>query len=336
VLRHLLCNREIRPDLMRVSQVKLRILQLVAPGPSIPAMNHDWLDDILAVLDAGSFLGAAERRNITQSAFTRRIRGIEDTLGAPLFDRSRKPVVLLPALRAQEPALRRMAQDMRSLRGDLRAAALGSGRIVTLSCQHAITATISPGLVRHLTERGWSSVRVRSGNRDECLLHLISGVADMVVTYDHPDPALDLERAGLIERRIGRETLVPVCLPALAEGLADDLPVIGYPSDVFLGEVVERRLWAALPSGRRVIRRAETALTLAAYHYALNGIGIAWLPLSLVAGDLAAGRLVKPAAAGPDYPLDIRLIRLSDRARASTLQAWEALIDLRAAPSAMP
>lgn len=293
-------------------------------------MNHDWLDDILAVLDAGSFVGAAEQRNITQSAFTRRIRAIEEGLGAPLFDRRRKPVVLLPALRGQEPALRRLAQDMRSLRGDLRASAKGAGRIVTLACQHAITATISPGLVKHLTELGWSSVRVRSGNRDECLLQLISGVADMVVTYDHPEDARDLERSGLIERRIGRETLVPVCLPALAETLEDELPVIGYPSDVFLGELVERRLWAGLPQGRTINRRAETALTLAAYHYALNGIGIAWLPLSLVAADLEAGRLLKPDMAGPDYALDIRLIRLSDEARSGTLQAWDALIGMSA------
>lgn len=291
-------------------------------------MNHDWLDDVLAVLDAGSFVGAAERRNITQSAFTRRIRAIEDGLGAPLFDRRRKPVELLPALRGQEPALRRLAQDMRALRADLRASAKGAGRIVTLACQHAITATISPGLVKHLTELGWSSVRVRSGNRDECLLQLISGVADIVVTYDHPEPAAVLERSGLVEQRIGREILVPVSIPALAATLGDDLPVIAYPSDVFLGEVVERRLWAGLPQGCTINRRAETALTLAAYHYALNGIGIAWLPLSLVAADLDTGRLVKPDKAGPDYALDIRMIRLSDEARGSTLQAWEALIEM--------
>ena len=293
-------------------------------------MNHEWFDDILAVLEAGSFVGAAERRNITQSAFTRRIRAIEEGLGAPLFDRRRKPVTLLPALRGHEPTLRRLAQDMRSLRDDLRVAARGGGRIVTLACQHAITATISPTLVRHLTEHGWSSVRVRSGNRDECLLQLISGIADMVVTYDHPEPTQGIERSGLIERRIGREMLVPVCLPPLADTLGDDLPVIGYPSDVFLGELVERRLWAGLPAGRTINRRAETALTLAAYHYALNGIGIAWLPLSLVAADLEAKRLLKPHLAGPDYALDIRLIRLSDEARDSTLLAWQALIEMSA------
>jgi hypothetical protein len=31
---------------------------------------------------------------------------------------------------------------------------------------------------------------------------------------------------------------------------------------------------------------------------------------------------------GPDYALDTRLIRLSDEARAGTLQAWDALIGM--------
>ncbi|MDP3249260.1 MAG: LysR substrate-binding domain-containing protein, partial [Polaromonas sp.] len=42
---------------------------------------------------------------------------------------------------------------------------------------------------------------------------------------------------------------------------------------------------------------------------ALDGRGVAWLPLSLIAEDLVAGRLV--AAGGPEWAieLDIRLFR---------------------------
>ncbi|MFU8778000.1 MAG: helix-turn-helix domain-containing protein, partial [Roseovarius sp.] len=50
-------------------------------------MRLEWLDDILAVADAGSLARAAEIRHVSQSAFTRRLRAIEDTLGVPLFDR---------------------------------------------------------------------------------------------------------------------------------------------------------------------------------------------------------------------------------------------------------
>ena len=43
-------------------------------------MRLEWLEDILAIAQTGSFSGAAERRNLTQSAFSRRIRQIEDYL----------------------------------------------------------------------------------------------------------------------------------------------------------------------------------------------------------------------------------------------------------------
>lgn len=40
-------------------------------------MRLEWPDDILAVAETGSFSEAAERRHLTQSAFSRRIGSIE-------------------------------------------------------------------------------------------------------------------------------------------------------------------------------------------------------------------------------------------------------------------
>lgn len=288
-------------------------------------MRLDWLEDILAVLDTGSFLRAADRRNLTQSAFTRRIRAIEDNLGAPLFDRSRKPVMLLPAIREKETQMRRLASDLRALGDSLRGAALGQDRAISLACQHAITTTVSPRLVRQLTETTGASVRVRSGNRDECLLMLLSGEVDLVVSYDlagvdaAPTPAFR-------DHTLGQETLRPVCAPSVATALTGDrLPVISYPRDVFLGQVMESHVWPRLPSGTHLHRKAETALTLAAYHYALDGIGVAWLPGSLVAHDLESGALVDPFAESLEITLETRLLCLREGARASALEAWDIL-----------
>jgi len=288
-------------------------------------MRLDWLEDILAVLDTGSFVRAAERRNLTQSAFTRRIRAIEDSLGAPLFDRGHKPVTLLPAIRAQESQMRRLASDLRALGDSLRGAALGQDRAISLACQHAITTTVSPALVRQLTGATGASVRVRSGNRDECLLMLLSGEVDLVVSYDlagvdaAPTPAFH-------NHTLGQETLRPVCTPEVAQTLQDgDLPVITYPREVFLGQVMDAHVWPSLPTGTHLNRKAETALTLAAYHYALDGIGVAWLPGSLVLEDLARGALVGPFDTGLQITLETRLLRLREGARDSALEAWSIL-----------
>jgi hypothetical protein len=51
-------------------------------------MELAWLEDFIALVEAGNFLRAAERRYITQPAFSRRIRALEAWVGAPLFDRT--------------------------------------------------------------------------------------------------------------------------------------------------------------------------------------------------------------------------------------------------------
>jgi DNA-binding transcriptional LysR family regulator len=177
-----------------------------------------------------------------------------------------------------------------------------------------------------LTEATGASVRVRSGNRDECLLMLLSGEVDLVVSYDlagvdaAPTPAFR-------DHTLGQETLRPVCTPEVAQTMHDGtLPVITYPREVFLGQVMDSHVWPRLPPGTHLHRKAETALTLAAYHYALDGIGVAWLPGTLVQRDLATGALISPFAEDMSITLETRLLCLHEGARASALEAWDILV----------
>lgn len=57
-------------------------------------MDLIWLEDFLALADTRSFSRAAEARGVTQSAFSRRIRALEDWLGAGLVSRDSHPVAL--------------------------------------------------------------------------------------------------------------------------------------------------------------------------------------------------------------------------------------------------
>ena len=51
-------------------------------------MNLSWLDDFMSLAGSGNFSRAAEDRQMTQPAFSRRIRALEGWLGTELFDRS--------------------------------------------------------------------------------------------------------------------------------------------------------------------------------------------------------------------------------------------------------
>lgn len=60
-------------------------------------MEISWLQDFIALAQTGVFARAAEKRNVTQPAFTRRIKRLEYAIGADLIDRSVHPVVLTQA-----------------------------------------------------------------------------------------------------------------------------------------------------------------------------------------------------------------------------------------------
>lgn len=57
-------------------------------------MNLSWLEDFLALAASGNFSRAAEDSHMTQPAFSRRVRALEEWLSADLFDRSTQPARL--------------------------------------------------------------------------------------------------------------------------------------------------------------------------------------------------------------------------------------------------
>src|SRR4029453_13537548 len=66
-------------------------------APKASAMNLIWLEDFLALASTGNFSRAAEERHMTQPAFSRRIRALEEWLGVVLIDRTTHPVALTEA-----------------------------------------------------------------------------------------------------------------------------------------------------------------------------------------------------------------------------------------------
>jgi DNA-binding transcriptional LysR family regulator len=54
-------------------------------------MNLIWFEDFMALASTGNFSRAAEERHMTQPAFSRRIRALEEWLGVVLIDRRRTP-----------------------------------------------------------------------------------------------------------------------------------------------------------------------------------------------------------------------------------------------------
>lgn len=295
-------------------------------------MRLEWLEDLLAVAETGSFQEAAERRRLTQSAFSRRIRLIEDHVGIELFDRSRKPVLLRPAMADQRDQIERLAGDLRQLVADLRRGARAASNRVVIASQHALTASLTPSILEGL-HRSQEAVyvRLRSANLDECFGLLLSRQADIAIVYrlpgtEHPISANYVETAV-----IGADRLIPVYAARATAALnarfaAGELPFVAYPREVFLGQVMERLILPGLRGLTRPIALAETALTLAALEMAAVGVAVAWVPASLARARIEGGGLVDLSATLAGQALDVTAVRLFADAGPVAAAVWSQIV----------
>ena len=293
-------------------------------------MRLEWIEDILAVADTGSLIKAAERRCLTQSAFSRRIRTIEDSLGTELFDRSFKPVELRAAVRDQRQEMEELATRLRALASGLRDQRRSSQRRIVLASQHAITTAIAPFLVRLIVATHDFDIRLRSANRDECYALLLTRQADIVLFYATDRHPLPMETNFVELHDLGSENLIPVFQTARMGELdaaldRGELPVVVYPRGVFFGSVVGDEVWPNLPK-LAFKPRAETALTLAALQFAMIGVAVAWIPETLARAHLASGDLVDLSTRLGSRPLKLAAVRLRGARSQTEQDTWETIL----------
>lgn len=296
-------------------------------------MRLEWLEDILAVAETGSFSEAAERRRLTQSAFSRRIQNIEDYVGVELFDRTRKPVQLRPTTEHQHDQISRLVGTLRQLVDDLRRGERIAANRIVLASQHSLTAALTPELVRRVQARNRDIyIRLRTANLDDCFALLLSRQADIALVYSLPGEEFTIA-AGFIEVAvIGTDRLVPVYQQGsvsqidawLAEG---ELPYVAYPGEVFFGQVMDRTILPRVRGLSAAVPKVETALTFAALELAAEGLGIAWVPLSLTRERIAEQRLADLSDRLPACELNVAAVRLAGDPGAAEQAAWSQLLE---------
>jgi LysR family transcriptional regulator, hypochlorite-specific transcription factor HypT len=293
-------------------------------------MHQEWIEDILAVLEAGSLTAAAEQRFITQSAFTRRIRAIETALDVELFDRTRKPLRLMPHVMAQEQEMRSLLVRLNALRTVLKETDASTNQRVSLACQHTIATTLSPRLIRHLTRDLHVNMNIKADNRDSCLMMLMTSEVDMAIIYESTQAQPSPRPGGFLEQTLGADRMLPVVAAEFSELWELDFAVgkmrmVSYPAGIYFGALLESRFISRVSQDFQINRTAETGLASAALHYILEGIGIGWLPYSIAEPELKSGKLLDLSENLPGCDLEIKIVRLqktlSDRAE----EVWDTI-----------
>jgi DNA-binding transcriptional LysR family regulator len=305
-------------------------------------MELKWLDDYIALIEAGSFSAAADRRHVSQPAFSRRIQALETWLGVDLIDRARKPLQFTPVAKDNQLAFRNLVARIYEFRAALKSESLDSAGI-TIAAQHTLAASYVPHLLAGLRQLyPEQNFRIRSENRAESVALLIRGEAEILVTYDTPQLPCNVPEPLARRHRLGQDDLMLVAAPSLHKALnrvaeGARVPMLCFPPDSFFGQAVRAEAMPDLMRRQQVVVRCVSEFAMGLRELALAGEGAAWLPASLIRADLAQRSLVPLDRLGRSVRMDIVVfmaVALGERADEFARSVDQLLAHLMQAPGA--
>ena len=294
-------------------------------------MDINWLWDFTCLARTLNFTRAAEERNITQSAFSRRIKALENWVGMPLIERAHYPVRLSEAGQKFLPVAQETVANLTDVRQTLRAQDRGRTAFQRFAVLHTISVNYLSRRIAEFEDRMPDlRVRIYSDTLTTCCQLLTDGTCDFLLYYRHKDVQPVFEEAQFARKDIGTEEMFPVALASAARARGWDLdargsapiPYLGYDPSSFLGSVVDQTIGARTPPLRL---RYMDALTEAIKRRMLAGSGVAFLPESVVREELASGVVVPVGGPAWSATLTLSLFCSLERLDATGMEVWNAL-----------
>jgi LysR family transcriptional regulator of abg operon len=154
-------------------------------------MKPNQLHAFVAVVEQMSIRAAARALGLSQPAVTKIVRELEREVGAPLVERSVKGVRLTEYGAAFAPRARLLLADMRRARDEIAQIRDGSTGSVSLAVSTSFALTVLPAAFKDFHARlpavevqfseavlPWMLLRLRDGNLDFAVVHMIPGTLD--------------------------------------------------------------------------------------------------------------------------------------------------------------
>lgn len=280
-------------------------------------MEIRWLEDFLSLVDTRNFSRSAEARYTTQPAFSRRIKSLEEWIGATLFDRTAQPIRLTPSGERFRPVAEDVLRRLYQGRDEARLVNEASANTVRFAATHSLSLTFFPTWLRGNELRSHNfNTRLDSNQFTDCVQSLLKGECHFMLSHYNPSIDMHLPPAHFTSKVVGKDVLIPVTLPDTAGQPIDRLPgtqdepvhYLAYSETSAIGRAVEHML-THLESPVHLNRVFVSHLAAVLKTMSSSGRGMAWLPESNVREDLASGALVPAGDQRWSIPVEIRLFR---------------------------
>jgi len=287
-------------------------------GPGNRPLDLEWLEDFLALAETGNFSRAAQARSIAQPAFSRHIRSLEEWVGVDLFDRSAHPTALTAAGKRFQPLLQEVLAGLEAARIKARAAHDLDAASLSFAATHVLSLTFFPRWLGSVESRlSMGPIQTVSDSSYACEDLMLQRRVQFVLCHGHAGAPGRLDEGQYPVQRLSEDVLVPVSAPDAGAaplhvlGAGQSPSVLAYSEASGLGRIMrslqDSEFGKDFAASLSIVFTAHHAALLRTM--ALEGRGLAWLPMSLVADDLRGGALVDAGAGGWRVPVDIRLYR---------------------------
>ena len=293
-------------------------------------MDQQSLEDLLALIELRNITLAAQRRNVSQSAFSRRLKAIEDRYETELVDRSGRPAVPTQALNAMQEEIEFALISLKRVSNSF-SRSVDMDPAVSIAAVHSLSTGPLPEALSKIEEQlSQLRIHIHSANKDICFQLLMTEEVSLMLAYETVDNKLQAP-ADLVKKTfVTTDRLVPVSTPALAKKIqkitpGDELiPLIAYPSDIFLGKVLYRDI--LVHSKHIYSKKLVAGMASVGLASTKAGLGVAWLPMSVIKNEIGNGQLVIIEDLGfLGIDLEISMLQLRTKNMQHLSPLWTAL-----------
>src|SRR6266550_4735171 len=257
-------------------------------------MEIRQLRSFIAIAELGTFTAAALRVHVTQAAISMQIRQLENELGARLFVRAPRRVMLTEA---GEHLLHRARQILRDHDAALdeiaELAGAERGRLRVGSASAAVITDVLPKLLKEVRrQHAGAEITVLSGTSEALVQQILAGEVDIAFV------SLPVEARGISTERLSEDQLVAIASPR--HKLAKQRTISAYTlagEKLILGERGgnTRRLIDQFftQAGVTLHVSMELSRQAAIRRMVEEDMGVGIVPLQSVSEAIAKGRLVR-------------------------------------------
>ena len=296
-------------------------------------MEVKWCEDFLCLAKLGSFSKSAEQRNVTQPAFSRRIKSLEMWLGTNLIDRDCYPVKLTNDGIIFKEIAEDVLDQLYSARSKFQNQGHASKLDITFASLDSLSTSFFPSWLKDLTLKGpIPATQLLQNDLKECVNLLEQGDCDFVLCYAHEWAKVPLEQNEYSSVKLASERLIPVRLkentPTFHEYLVQNKKstseFLSYSPDCFLGQITAVALERIKrKEDVRIVYENSTATSLKVM--VEHGYGFAWIPERLVQKELSRNELYIIQEYNCIPSLEIRLYRPKRPKRNLVEKFWKQL-----------